>query len=973
MASSDDGGCPGWKSDDEESSEDEVAPQAARSAQPAANPHGAASGSTGAHPFPTMQQMLAAMLSMSGMIPAASQHAINQIISGATAALPPEPPEGARGACKVVIKLPDGDRLARSFWPRDSADALFHFVLAASPQTAIDQVRKGLTFQLSRGGALPPLELGSGLTIESAGVAGALLSLLWNEEEEEEEEEEEDDEGEEVDDDKGSSPPSLRSDEDSDEDSGMPRRGPPRPSSRHPGTASRRGAAAAAGDPGMRKGFLGRPQPAGSAATSSAAAAISEEARSKAAASKAAGKIAFAAGKYRDAMELFSEAIRADPTDHVLLSNRSACFASLSLFDKAAEDAQSCVRLAPDWPKGYQRLGLALFRQGEFAASVGAYSKAVKMEASQEAQTSLVAVRPLPRAKPRAAACGACAPGSARSMTRKSFTQALDDIVSHLDKVSDVGRDLSRELMASSCIAAVVTTMAEHKDLPAVQRSALGVLHGFLCVTSSESLRRMRVAMVHANGGLRAVLDAVKDTSNGSSMSPETLRNGLAILRTLVSSAAGSSAAGTAALLQEVIDAVVDVLVLYAADSIVQEVGTSLVLDILQLLPDLITATTTRVKRASSTSRGGGETTSTGIKSLLAHFDQNAAQAQQAAAAAAEAAAAALLAEEAAVAAKKEAARRKKERKKANAQQRRAATDGSGAGGASGSAPRAHSSSPEPPSEDPPAPEPPLPEAAAPTPASAPAPASAPVPAPVPTPAPAPVPTPAPARAPPAAPAPPAAETPVAAAASGSQRSAAPQTAASRKQPQTQPTPALPPAAQTRPPASAYGGHAATTQRLPEPGQGSGRPPSSPLDNIPDFLRPNPSFLATAAAAPAQSQQLQFGSFPGSNGSSTQPYSPALASEIAMLRSELARAQAENARLRAESEGLQQRMASHDKAKLCTICAEGPLSHACVPCGHKCICKGCKAKPRGLCPICRQKVTSIIEIFDTGFQDDDDF
>lgn len=41
------------------------------------------------------------------------------------------------------------------------------------------------------------------------------------------------------------------------------------------------------------------------------------------------------ARRYEDAVNAFSLAILEDPTDHVFLSNRSACFASLKDFKRA--------------------------------------------------------------------------------------------------------------------------------------------------------------------------------------------------------------------------------------------------------------------------------------------------------------------------------------------------------------------------------------------------------------------------------------------------------------------------------------------------------------------------------------------------------------------------------------------------------------------------------------------------------------
>ena len=64
------------------------------------------------------------------------------------------------------------------------------------------------------------------------------------------------------------------------------------------------------------------------------------------------GNKAFAAKDYDRAIALFSEAIKIDPSNHVLWSNRSAAYAGKKHWDSALEDAEtvcyahSCFLLA---------------------------------------------------------------------------------------------------------------------------------------------------------------------------------------------------------------------------------------------------------------------------------------------------------------------------------------------------------------------------------------------------------------------------------------------------------------------------------------------------------------------------------------------------------------------------------------------------------------------------------------------------
>jgi stress-induced-phosphoprotein 1 len=63
------------------------------------------------------------------------------------------------------------------------------------------------------------------------------------------------------------------------------------------------------------------------------------------------GNAAFSAGNYQDAVKHFSEAISLDPNNHVLYSNRSAAYASLKQYKEALNDANTTIKLKPDWAK----------------------------------------------------------------------------------------------------------------------------------------------------------------------------------------------------------------------------------------------------------------------------------------------------------------------------------------------------------------------------------------------------------------------------------------------------------------------------------------------------------------------------------------------------------------------------------------------------------------------------------------------
>ncbi|XP_037072255.1 stress-induced-phosphoprotein 1-like [Pollicipes pollicipes] len=92
------------------------------------------------------------------------------------------------------------------------------------------------------------------------------------------------------------------------------------------------------------------------------------------------GNAATAAGNHQEAVRLYSEAIQADPTNHVLWSNRSAAHASLKQYEAALSDAEKAIEHQPDWSKGYSRKGLALTYLQRHAEAIQAYEEGLRRE-----------------------------------------------------------------------------------------------------------------------------------------------------------------------------------------------------------------------------------------------------------------------------------------------------------------------------------------------------------------------------------------------------------------------------------------------------------------------------------------------------------------------------------------------------------------------------------------------------------------
>jgi len=110
------------------------------------------------------------------------------------------------------------------------------------------------------------------------------------------------------------------------------------------------------------------------------AAGTSQAASPAAAAAKERGTQSFRKGDFAQAVKAYSEALAITPEDHTLLSNRSAAYGSLEQFKEAWLDAAECTRLRPDWPKGFARLGFALFHLERLDESIAAYESGLKLD-----------------------------------------------------------------------------------------------------------------------------------------------------------------------------------------------------------------------------------------------------------------------------------------------------------------------------------------------------------------------------------------------------------------------------------------------------------------------------------------------------------------------------------------------------------------------------------------------------------------
>jgi len=79
-------------------------------------------------------------------------------------------------------------------------------------------------------------------------------------------------------------------------------------------------------------------------------------------------------------MKHYHEAIKRDPTNAKLYSNRAACYTKLMEFACAVKDCDECLKLEPTFVKAYLRKAAALLAMKDSVKAIDCYKKALELD-----------------------------------------------------------------------------------------------------------------------------------------------------------------------------------------------------------------------------------------------------------------------------------------------------------------------------------------------------------------------------------------------------------------------------------------------------------------------------------------------------------------------------------------------------------------------------------------------------------------
>lgn len=98
---------------------------------------------------------------------------------------------------------------------------------------------------------------------------------------------------------------------------------------------------------------------------------------------KSRGNEAMKNKNYQQAADLYTKAMKVDPTNAVYRANRSAALLSLEKFEDACDEAYIATQLDPNYAKAWARLGIAHQKLGNWKRARDAYQRAIEVAGSE--------------------------------------------------------------------------------------------------------------------------------------------------------------------------------------------------------------------------------------------------------------------------------------------------------------------------------------------------------------------------------------------------------------------------------------------------------------------------------------------------------------------------------------------------------------------------------------------------------------
>jgi len=96
------------------------------------------------------------------------------------------------------------------------------------------------------------------------------------------------------------------------------------------------------------------------------------------------GNECFKKGEWANAVKFYTEAIKRNPNDAKIYSNRAACYTKLNAFDLTIKDCETSIAMDPGFVKAYLRKANVLKAMGQTKKAMEEYSKAMELDPHSE-------------------------------------------------------------------------------------------------------------------------------------------------------------------------------------------------------------------------------------------------------------------------------------------------------------------------------------------------------------------------------------------------------------------------------------------------------------------------------------------------------------------------------------------------------------------------------------------------------------
>jgi len=92
------------------------------------------------------------------------------------------------------------------------------------------------------------------------------------------------------------------------------------------------------------------------------------------------GNAAYKQGKFEEAIQLYTQCLKENPRNHIVLANRGLCFMKLQNYDHAAVDLTMSLKIDNEYLKSWLRRGTVFIELGSLDQALSDFEKALKLD-----------------------------------------------------------------------------------------------------------------------------------------------------------------------------------------------------------------------------------------------------------------------------------------------------------------------------------------------------------------------------------------------------------------------------------------------------------------------------------------------------------------------------------------------------------------------------------------------------------------